>query len=92
MAVWAGCGVSVSQPCWEEVGKYPVAFVSGAALEEPIRLAMRLKVWTPAVAHGPAEGQTLSGRAFVSLAAPMTPEAAIMPTQIARTGITNQTV
>ena len=35
--------------------KYVVAFVSGAGLEELIRLAMKLEIWTPAVPHGSEE-------------------------------------
>jgi hypothetical protein len=35
--------------------KYPVAFVSGAGLEELIRRASMLKMWTPAVPLGPGD-------------------------------------
>ena len=35
--------------------KYPIAFVSGAGLEELIRRASMLKIWTPAVPLGPVD-------------------------------------
>src|SRR6266700_2458294 len=34
---------------------YVIGFVSGAGLEEIVRRAMMLKVWTPPVPHGPTE-------------------------------------
>jgi hypothetical protein len=39
---------------------YVIGFVSGAGLEELVRRAMKLQVWTPPVAHGAGESEDAS--------------------------------